>query len=78
MAQFTVHAAKTHLSKLIEATLAGDEVVITKGDRPVVRLIPIPQGAFKIGFLKDKLPGNGPDFLEPLDESVLDMWEGRS
>ena len=29
--QFTVHAAKTHLSKLIEAALSGEEVVIAKG-----------------------------------------------
>lgn len=33
----TVHAAKTNLSKLIEAALAGEEVVIAKGKRPVVK-----------------------------------------
>ena len=35
---FTIHAAKTQLSRLIEAALAGEDVVIAKGDKPVVRL----------------------------------------
>ena len=73
--QFTVHAAKTHLSKLIEATLAGDDVVIAKGNKPVVRLVAIPQAKFKIGLLEGKL-GSGPDFFEPMDEHALGDWEG--
>jgi prevent-host-death family protein len=39
--QFTVHAAKRQLSKLTDAGLAGEEVVIAKGSKPVVRLVPI-------------------------------------
>ena len=31
MQQVTIHAAKTNLSKLIEAALRGEEVVIAKG-----------------------------------------------
>ena len=76
MTQVTIHAAKTHLSKLIEAALAGEEVVIAKGNKPVVRLVAIPQGKFKIGILKGQLSGPGPDFLEPMDESDLAAWEG--
>ena len=45
--QFTVHAAKTHLSKLIDAVLAGDDVVIAKGKKPVVRLVAIPATEFQ-------------------------------
>ena len=73
--QFTVHAAKTHLSKLIEAALAGDDVVIAKGNKPVVRLVAIPQTKFKIGLLEGQL-GSGPDFFEPMDERELEDWEG--
>jgi prevent-host-death family protein len=76
MAQVTVHAAKTHLSKLIEAALAGEDVVIARGDKPVVRLVPIPQGRFRIGILEGEALGAGPDFLAPLDEQELDLWEG--
>jgi prevent-host-death family protein len=77
MPQVTVHVAKTTLSKLIEAALAGEEVVIAKGSKPVVKLVPIPQGRFQIGLLKDHLTGPGPDFLEPLEDPDLDLWEGR-
>jgi prevent-host-death family protein len=77
MQQFTVHAAKTNLSKLIDAALSGEEIVIAKGNKPVVRLVAIPQGKFQIGILKGKLTGAGPDFLEPMAESDLAEWEGR-
>lgn len=75
MKQVTIHAAKTNLSKLIEAALNGEEVVIARGSKPVVRLVPVKRGGFKIGLLKGKL-GAGPDFSEPMDESDLDLWEG--
>jgi len=75
--QVTVHAAKTHLSKLIEAALSGEEVVIARGRKPVVRLVPIAQRSFKIGLLQRELTGPGPDFLEPLDENDLAPWEGE-
>ncbi|AWN55300.1 type II toxin-antitoxin system Phd/YefM family antitoxin [Methylobacterium sp. 17Sr1-1] len=75
MRQVTVHAAKTHLSKLIEAALGGEDVVIAKGRKPVVRLVPIPQQPFKIGPLEGEL-GHGPDFFEPMPDDELDLWEG--
>lgn len=74
--QVTVHVAKTHLSKLIDAALSGEEVVIAKGRKPVVKLVAIPQSPFKIGFLEGQLSGPGPDFLETLDENDLVTWEG--
>lgn len=75
--QFTVHAAKTQLSKLIEAALAGEEIVIAKGSKPVVRLVPVAQGAFQIGVMADELSGAAPDFGEPLTETDLAAWEGQ-
>lgn len=77
MQAVTVHAAKTHLSRLIEAALAGEEVVISRGKRPVARLVAIPQGSFKTGILKGRLTGPGPDFLAPMIEDELALWEGR-
>ena len=35
-----VAEAKTHLSKLIKRALAGEEVVISKHGKPVVKLVP--------------------------------------
>jgi antitoxin (DNA-binding transcriptional repressor) of toxin-antitoxin stability system len=78
MRQVTVHAAKTHLSRLIEAALAGEDVVISRGDKPVVRLVAIPQGQFKFGILADELTGPVPDFFEPMSEDELALWEGKS
>lgn len=72
----TVHNAKTNLSKLIEAALAGEEVVIARGRTPVVRLVAIKQQGFRFGLLEGQLEGELPDFLEPLDEDELNAWEG--
>jgi len=74
--QVTVHAAKTNLSKLIDAALSGEEVVIAKGQTPVVKIVPIVQTAFTIGILKDKVTGTPPDFFEPMDDEDLALWEG--
>ena len=40
MLKTNVAEAKTHLSALIDKALAGEEVVISKHGKPVVRLIP--------------------------------------
>lgn len=36
-----IHHAKTHLSKLIERAEAGEEVIIARAGKPVVRLTPV-------------------------------------
>jgi prevent-host-death family protein len=35
-----MHEAKTHLSRLVERALAGEEVVLTRRGKPAVRLVP--------------------------------------
>ena len=70
----TVQAAKTNLSKLIEAALAGEEVIIARGDKPVVRLVPIERKPFKFDMLKGQL-GEIPDVLKPMEEEDLRLWE---
>jgi prevent-host-death family protein len=35
-----VHAAKTHLSRLLEEVEAGEEIVLARSGRPVARLVP--------------------------------------
>ncbi|HMA51425.1 MAG TPA: type II toxin-antitoxin system Phd/YefM family antitoxin [Magnetospirillaceae bacterium] len=75
MKQVTVHAAKTNLSKLIDAAMAGEEIIIAKGNKPVVKLVAIPQGKFKMGILAGQV-GKGPDFFEPMSDDDLALWEG--
>jgi prevent-host-death family protein len=72
----TVHAAKTHLSRLIEQARAGKEVIIARGTVPVARLVPIEDRTPKrrFGALRGKLrvPSS---FFEPLPEDELSRWE---
>ena len=75
--QVNVHEAKTQLSKLIEAALRGEEVVIARDHKPAVRLVPVEaHQPFPFGLLRGKV-GATPDFLEPMDEEDLRLWEGR-
>ena len=76
MKTFTIHEAKTNLSKLIEQACEGEEVVIARGPEPVVRLVPIAdiKGRRQPGALRGKLRV-GPEFFEPLTEEELARWE---
>lgn len=37
----SIYEAKNNLSRLIDAALAGDQVILTKRGTPVVRIVPI-------------------------------------
>lgn len=75
--QVTIHTAKTQLSKLIEAVERGEEVIIARGKEPVAKLEPYKKPKFKFGILEGQLgEGDIPDFLEPMSEEELRLWEG--
>lgn len=40
MASFNIYEAKTSLSKLVEQASAGEEVIIAKAGKPMVRMVP--------------------------------------
>jgi len=71
-----IHHAKTHLSRLIEQACEGEEIIIARGDLPLVRLQPLREkkGQRKPGSMKGKLK-IGPEFFEPLPEDELQAWE---
>lgn len=74
MAQFSVHDAKTNLSKLIADALAGVDVVIARGSVPAVRLVPVaPRGRRHFGALKGKI-GLDKRFNEPLPDNEVAGW----
>jgi len=77
MTTVTVHAAKTQLSKLIARAEAGEEVIIARRDKPVVRLVPVeqPKPKRQFGSMKGRA-SVGPEFFEPLPEEELKLWEG--
>ena len=37
---FTIHYAKTHLSKLLEQVEDGKEIILARGRKPIARLTP--------------------------------------
>lgn len=73
---FTVHAAKTNLSRLIERARAGEEVVIARGKTPVVKLVPVDAPAPRrvFGAMKGKARTTRA-FFEPLPPRELAAWE---
>ena len=36
-----IHEAKTHLSRLLERVVAGEEITIAKAGKPIARLVPV-------------------------------------
>ncbi len=38
MHQVTIHEAKTHLSRLVQEAIGGEEVIIAKNHKPLVKL----------------------------------------
>jgi prevent-host-death family protein len=68
-----MHLAKTTLSRLVERALAGEEVIIGRAGKPLVRLVPVPSKA------EPRVPGRSkgrvwisPDF-ELTDEEIDDF-----
>jgi antitoxin (DNA-binding transcriptional repressor) of toxin-antitoxin stability system len=69
-----IHQAKTNLSKLIEATLAGEEVIIAKAGKPVAKLIVfVPKKKERVsGLLKGKI--EIPDDFNDEDEEINKLF----
>jgi prevent-host-death family protein len=76
MENVTIHKAKTNLSRLIEKACRGEEIVISRGSKPVVRLVAIEDktGNRKPGAWKGRIK-IGPDFFKPLPPEELEGWE---
>jgi len=72
MKTVNIQAAKTHLSRLVEEAAAGEEIVIAKAGKPLVKLSPFApaKAERKLGFLAGKgweTPGcweNNPEIEE--------------
>jgi antitoxin (DNA-binding transcriptional repressor) of toxin-antitoxin stability system len=72
---YTVHQAKTQLSKLIRKACAGDEVIIARGKDPVVKLVSL------ISTKKKRVPGRlkgkirySADAFKPMTKKELRDW----
>jgi len=77
-AMVNMFEAKTHLSRLVDRAAAGEEIIIAKSGKPFARLVPLE------AVRKPREPGGGkgkiwlaPDWDDPMDEEMLDMFEGK-
>jgi len=68
--QVNIHEAKTHLSRLIQDVLNGEEVVIARDNKPMVRLV-LHESALpkrRPGRLPGLILSMSEDFDAPLDD----------
>lgn len=77
MTVVNLHAAKTHLSRLVDQAAAGEEVIIAKAGKPVAKLVPVdrPPARRVLGRFADQLRVPD-DFDAPLPEEILRESEG--
>lgn len=76
MKAVNIHEAKTSLSALIAAAEAGEEVIISRANKPVVRLVPVQamRGKRVSGLHKDNVLHISEDFDGPLPD---EFWLGN-
>ncbi len=74
--KLNVQQAKAQLSKMVDAAMLGEEVIIAKAGKPFVRLVPVALPSRRPGAAKGKALVS-PAFFEPLPEDELQHWEQR-
>lgn len=75
MSTVPIYQAKAKLSNLIARACAGEVVVISKGNKPAVRLVPVRTASERrFGCMRGKA-GTGKEFFEPLPTGELEAWD---
>ncbi len=77
MSTINMHDAKSQLSSLVDKALAGEEVIIGKAGKPLVKLTPITkdESARVPGRFKGQIR-IAHDF-DAIDESLVSLFEGE-
>lgn len=72
---YSIHAAKTHLSRLVERACAGEAVVIARGKTPVVKLVRADAGTPRrqFGAMRGQARVTRA-FFEALPDDELTAW----
>jgi prevent-host-death family protein len=66
MAKFNIAEAKARFSELVQRAMLGEEVVIAKDNKPLLKLVPLdrPAGPRRSGSGKGQILYISPDFDE--------------
>ena len=75
MTTVNTHEAKTHLSRLLDRVLAGEDIVVARDGLPIARLIPYQQAESRppFGFAQGDFEV-ADTFFEPLPADELARW----
>ena len=79
MKPVNIYAAKTRLSQLVDKAAAGEDVVVSRNGKPLVRITQLgspKKQRIKFGILKGKLK-IAADFDAPLPAEVLGTFQGN-
>ncbi len=78
METVNIYDAKTRLSQLVDKAASGEDVVVSRNGKPLVRITRLDPAKRRIrfGVLKGKLTISE-DFDAPLPETTLAAFEGR-
>ncbi len=78
MESVNIYDAKTRLSQLVDQAAAGEDVIVSRNGKPLVRITALAQKKRSIvfGVLKGKVK-IAPDFDDPLADTVLAEFAGR-
>ena len=73
-----LHAAKTHLSRLVDEAVDGKDIVIAKAGKPMVRLVPVAPKRRRTGYgdLKGRI-WISDDFDAPLPDEMLRLFGAK-
>ena len=74
MTQINMHEAKTNFSQVVERALDGEDIVISRYGKPLLRLVPITTSTKKrpIGLNLLGLSSNI-DWFEPMNDNELNV-----
>ena len=78
METLNIYDAKTRLSQLVDKAASGEDVVVCRNGKPLVRITRLEGGKrrVKFGLLRGRLTVPD-DFDTPLPDDALDSFEGR-
>jgi prevent-host-death family protein len=79
--QFNVHEAKTHFSKIIAAVEAGEEIVVARAGKPIIKLVRVDDllpPPIVPGFAHDLLPEVSDEEWEALNVEFNSLFRDKN